>query len=261
MRVKTGISGLDSLMEGGFPKNSVNLISGAPGTGKSLLCTHYIYHGALNGEPGIYITFEQSVSDVIANAKKIGMDLKPLINKGLVKIVFMELTELERTMLDTSAFASVLKQEVSSMKAKRLVIDSFSSLINIFTLGQIGNKIESDVIEIADVKLIPLVIDEKPVVRTIVWNIVNSLKKIRCTTLMTSELSSDSKWLSRDTISEFLVDGIITLSRLRIGGEVFGSLEVVKMRKTNNKRGLFEYKISPKGITVSKERGASVPLK
>ncbi|MDI6806700.1 MAG: ATPase domain-containing protein, partial [Candidatus Aenigmarchaeota archaeon] len=54
-RIKSGINGLDKLIEGGFPEGSVILVSGAPGTGKTLFGLQFIYQGAKANEPGVYV--------------------------------------------------------------------------------------------------------------------------------------------------------------------------------------------------------------
>ena len=63
MRVKTGINGLDELIEGGFPEKSTILVSGTPGTGKTLFCLQYIHKGLELGESGIYITLEENLKN------------------------------------------------------------------------------------------------------------------------------------------------------------------------------------------------------
>jgi len=249
-RVKSGIPGLDKLTEGGFPKNSIVLISGAPGTGKSILCMQYIYSGAKAGEPGIYVTFEQSEKDLISNGKKVGIDFAPLIKQGKMKVMHINLGTFEQSMLDVEDLMDTIKGEVKAMKAKRLVIDSLSSLINTFTLGYLGRKSESDTVEIGNTKLIPLVIDEKPISRTIVWNAINDLKGTGCTACVTSELSSESKWLSRDTVSEFAVDGILKVEAEAVGKKLQRNIVLVKMRSTKIDGGRHSMDITSKGIKM-----------
>ena len=248
-RVKTGISGLDELIEGGFPENSVTLISGAPGTGKSILCLQFVYYGAKNDEPGLYITFEQSEKELMRSAKKVGLNLEPLIEEKKLKIMYINLGSFEQSLVDVDDLMNTIKDEVNEIKAKRLVIDSLSSLINIFTLGHIGKKMKSDVIEIGDTKLIPLIINEKPIIRTIVWNVLNELKKTGCTCLVTSETPSESKWFSRDTISEFIVDGVISLHWIP-GEESFRTLTIPKMRETKQGSEIYSMEITNKGIVI-----------
>ena len=74
-RIKSGIKGFDSLISGGFPKRSSVLIAGACGTGKSILTMQFIYYGAMNDEPGVFITLEQKPENVIQVMKNFGWDI------------------------------------------------------------------------------------------------------------------------------------------------------------------------------------------
>jgi KaiC/GvpD/RAD55 family RecA-like ATPase len=65
-RVKTGIPGLDGLIEGGFPRGSTIVVSGTAGSGKSIFGMNFISEGCENGEKCLYLTVEQS-PDRIAN--------------------------------------------------------------------------------------------------------------------------------------------------------------------------------------------------
>ena len=88
-RIKTGISGLDQVLKGGLRKNSNILITGAPGTGKTILALQFIYYGAKDSnENGIFITTEDNLDDLRKNASNLGMDFKSLENKG--KIFFVQ---------------------------------------------------------------------------------------------------------------------------------------------------------------------------
>ena len=249
-RVGTGIPGLDKLMDGGFPVNSVVLVSGAPGTGKSILCMQFLYHGARNNEPGLYVTFEQTEKELIDNAKEVGFDFEPLIRKGKLKVMHINLGMFEQAMVDVDDLMKTIAGEVKRMKAKRLVIDSLSSLINVFTLGHLGKKVESDIVEIGKIKLIPLVINEKPIVRTIIWNVIDGLKKTGCTCLATSELIEGQKGFSRDSISEFECDGIILLQHITSGGGANRTLNVIKMRKTKIDDRIYPIEITNEGIVL-----------
>jgi circadian clock protein KaiC len=241
---------MDRLIGGGLPRNSISLVSGAPGTGKSLLCLQFIYQGALKGEPGLYVTLEQSEKDLLENAAKIGISLAPLIKKGKVSVLSLDLGTLERSMVDSDDFTGHIRDVIKQLNAKRLVIDSLSSSINMLMLGNLGGKTESDIVELGNTKLIPLVINERPLVRTIVWNIVRGLKKTGCTSLITSETPAQSRWLSRDTISEFLADGVIILRKESVGRELNRSITVEKMRNTALSGGTFGMDITGKGIKV-----------
>jgi circadian clock protein KaiC len=73
-RVSTGILGLDSLLEGGLPKGFTAIVAGNSGTGKTILCSHFLYEGLTKDESGIYISFAESKTQFYINSEMIGMD-------------------------------------------------------------------------------------------------------------------------------------------------------------------------------------------
>src|SRR3989338_1154034 len=96
IRLKTGIPGLDELIEGGFPEGSSILLSGAAGTGKSIFCLQYLYYGAKElGEPGVYITLEEGPHNLWWNMQRFKWDLLPLERDNLLKIYKFEPGEEE----------------------------------------------------------------------------------------------------------------------------------------------------------------------
>ena len=76
VRVETGIPGLDKLLTGGFVKNSIILLSGASGTGKTIFGSQFIWRGLLKGENGIYLSFEEPSEDILTSAYQLGMDFE-----------------------------------------------------------------------------------------------------------------------------------------------------------------------------------------
>src|SRR3989338_7547456 len=75
-RLKTGIIGFDQLIEGGLPQNSLVLLAGATGTGKSTFAMNFLMEGLKNGEPGVYITLEDQVSETIKQMQQFGWDVE-----------------------------------------------------------------------------------------------------------------------------------------------------------------------------------------
>jgi KaiC/GvpD/RAD55 family RecA-like ATPase len=73
-RIKTGIRGLDELIQGGFPKGSNIVVTGAPGSGKSIFGMSFIAEGCKNGEKCLYITVEQTPDDIVDQAFQFGWD-------------------------------------------------------------------------------------------------------------------------------------------------------------------------------------------
>ncbi|MEM4939053.1 MAG: ATPase domain-containing protein, partial [Sulfolobales archaeon] len=76
VRVGFGIKLLDDGLEGGIPKGNWVVITGEPGTGKSILCMHYAYAGLMSGDPVIYVTTEAEFRDVVRQARQFNMDFE-----------------------------------------------------------------------------------------------------------------------------------------------------------------------------------------
>ena len=86
-KTPTGVEGLDVILYGGLPIGRTTLISGGPGTGKTVLAMECLYRGARDGEPGVFFSFEESVEQLRANALSMGMDLAALEESGRLRVV------------------------------------------------------------------------------------------------------------------------------------------------------------------------------
>jgi len=181
-RVPSGIDGLDAVIEGGFPRGSLILVAGNPGTGKTVFSAQFLYRGAVDyGENGVYVTFAEGKNALIDYMRRFGMDFEELEKKGKVRVLDM-LTVKESSISDV---LNRIVEEVVSLKAKRLVIDSFSALAQAFK-----EKIEARII-----------------LHTILGKIV---KSTGCTTILIVEIpyAKESMGLG---IEEFMADGILLL--------------------------------------------------
>jgi len=90
-RAKTGILHLDELIEGGFPKNELVLLAGYAGTGKTIFCTEFIYHGAVEyNEKGVYAVLEEDFSTLKRNMGRLGYDLERLETENRIQIIDVE---------------------------------------------------------------------------------------------------------------------------------------------------------------------------
>jgi KaiC/GvpD/RAD55 family RecA-like ATPase len=81
-RVKTGIKGLDELLLGGFPKESITLISGPPGSGKSIFCYQFIAKGIEEGDKCLYLTLDKKIEGLLVQAAELGITFDSAIEKG-----------------------------------------------------------------------------------------------------------------------------------------------------------------------------------
>ncbi|HIE31924.1 MAG TPA: circadian clock protein KaiC, partial [Methanosarcinales archaeon] len=87
-RVFTGIQGLDDLTSGGFISGDIVLVTGGPGCGKTTLGLQYLYRGAIDyGEPGIFVTLDESPARMIRNAWQFGWDIERLIKENKMRVI------------------------------------------------------------------------------------------------------------------------------------------------------------------------------
>jgi len=122
--IKTCIPGLDDAIPG-FPRGGVILVSGKPGSGKTIMGMTFIYRGALEaGEPGIYVSVYESRERFLQLAKRLGMDFEKLEEKGLFKHVWIP---VPMEAAATTAINIIIDQ-VERTGAKRIVIDSITAL-------------------------------------------------------------------------------------------------------------------------------------
>ena len=99
-RVPSGIEGLDAVIEGGFPRGSLILVAGNPGTGKTVFSAQFLYRGAVDyGENGVYVTLAEGKNAFIDYIRRFGMDFEELEKEGKVRILDM-LTVKESSVSD-----------------------------------------------------------------------------------------------------------------------------------------------------------------
>lgn len=228
-RIESGIPGLDKLIEGGFVRNSVNLVAGQTGTGKTLMCMQYLLHGLKKGENGLYITLEQKEDEILQDVGRFGWDVE---FQKYIKAGKLLLSPLEPTGMRELTTATV--NYVKKINAKRFVLDSLS----IATMGwKIG---EMDVTKI----------------RAEVFAFIRSLKNLGVTSLLITEIpETDVKALSRFGFEEFLADGIIKLNYLGIGEAAYNNVEIRKMRRTAHAKGNFSIEFAKDGLKIFVEKG------
>jgi KaiC/GvpD/RAD55 family RecA-like ATPase len=221
-RVSTGIDGLDSLIEGGFPSGSLVLLAGNPGTGKTVFSMQFLYKGAEDyGENGIYVSFAENEDTIIHNISRLfGHDLRKK-EKGDGKVKILDFTTVTEKGLST--ILEIILEEVTRLKTKRLVIDSFSAMAQAFK-----EPIET---------------------RIIIHNILGKLvRQLGCTTLMIVEVPTGSEKIGI-SIEEFVADGVIVLRRDDYDGRLIREIEIPKLRGTKIEQQKFLFTLN-KGFQV-----------
>ncbi len=246
-RVKSGIKGFDELVGGGIPEQSVLLISGTAGTGKTILALQYLVNGAMKfKEKGVLITFEETDHKIEQQALEFGWDLEDLEKKGQMKIISIAKYSLGDTFTQ-------LQKVLQEFKPKRLVIDSLT-YIDLYAQGltrlvDFESTPQEEEIHGTKLNQTPLEWNQL-VIRKIILDLVRLLQKHNVTAIVTSELSQDSKWLSRDTFSEFICDGVVILKNVTLGKDIQRTLEVKKLRNTEIVGGIQSIDFTKKGIEI-----------
>ncbi|HET7204268.1 MAG TPA: circadian clock protein KaiC [Steroidobacteraceae bacterium] len=133
-KASTGIAGLDEILIGGLPRDRTTLVGGGPGSGKTLLGVEFLYRGALAGEPGILLTFEERPESIRRNALTLGWDLAALERDGRLRILDGNLPTNIVTSgeFDIRGVLAILAGQVRDLGARRLVIDAADLLLRLF---------------------------------------------------------------------------------------------------------------------------------
>ncbi|MGV8131323.1 MAG: RAD55 family ATPase [Candidatus Pacearchaeota archaeon] len=221
VRIPSGIKGFDKLIEGGFEKNSTNLLVGGPGSGKTILATQFIVEGLKNGESCLYITFEESKQSFYHNMKRFSWQLEEYEKKGL--FTFLNYTPGKvKSMLEEGG--GIIESIIINNKITRLVIDSMTSFTLLF----------EDELEKREASL----------------DLFNMIKKWNCTSLITFEGSPEGEHKVYRAL-EFESDSIILMQFIRkiVSRERY--IEILKMRGTNHSKGLYRFSMTKKGVELS----------
>ena len=225
---KTGVEGLDEILNGGIVNNSTTLVSGNPGAGKSILGLQYIYNGVeLFDEKGIYLSFEEDKKDLREAAESIGFEnWQTHVDSGDIKIYDKQVLLREN---DFSSSLELLLGDLNDAQYERLVLDSLT--------------------------MFQLFFEEEREQRTYLLKFTDILSENNLTTLMTNE--QGTVFPETDIgLENFLTDGNIFLLQTPTDSGVNRYLWVAKMRKKNIDTDIFPMDITQGGITVHKNASA-----
>lgn len=130
----TRIQGLDEILHGGLPAGRTTLLSGGPGSGKSLLALEFLYRAALEGEPGVFVSFEESQEGIRRNARSLGWDLGSLEEHGML---FLMEGRVDPEAVVSGGFnimglMALIEAKTRDMGARRVVIDALDILTGLF---------------------------------------------------------------------------------------------------------------------------------
>jgi circadian clock protein KaiC len=212
----TGISGLDEVTGGGLPKGRPTLVCGPAGCGKTLLAMEFLVRGIREfEEPGVFIAFEESASDLVANVASLGFDLEQLQLDGQLAIDHIHAIGPEGLFLR-------LAEAVDSVGAKRVVIDTIDTLF-----GEFSNSAAL----------------RSELRRLFAW-----LKQREVTAVITGERGNGT--LTRHGIEEYVSDCVIVLDHRVIEQTSTRRLRILKYRGSLHGTNEYPFFIGESGVSV-----------
>ncbi|PUA31195.1 MAG: KaiC domain-containing protein [Candidatus Terraquivivens tikiterensis] len=220
-RLRTGVEGIDELLEGGIPEEFLVAVTGEPGCGKTIFSIHFINQGVIEGDKCIYVTTEESRESIVKQAAQFGMDFSGAIAEGKLIVIDALMGKDDRWSLqglDLEALVGKIieaKKELGYGRA-RVAIDSLSAFW----------------------------LDKPAMARRYSYFVKKVLSKWNFTILAVSQYAITTAESFGWGI-EHIADGIIRFRRLLKGGELRRFVIVEKMRQTNHSRYLHEVDIKP----------------
>ncbi len=237
-RVPSGIKGLDELLGGGFPEGRCILLVGSPGAGKTTFALQYLYHGAVRGETGLYVSLDEQPDLVKQNLASYNWDIDGMEKKG--KLLFMDASGLRRTKARETGLGG---QPDSGLTE---VVD-FPELIKTITKVVEGESVQR--IALDPITSLMLRYVEELRKRRATISFFDALADSGSTSLITSELKT-SLMDRRFQLEEFLSHGVVLLHTLLHEGNIVRAVQIEKMRGISHDTQIRPYQFGSTGIEV-----------
>ncbi len=228
-KVPSGIPGLDLVSKGGLPSARSVVVAGTSGSGKTVFGAQFLSAGIKDmGEPGVFVTCEESPDDIRANVASFGWDVARWEKDGTWRFVdaSRQLNDVPVRAggYDLTALLARIEDAVARVGAKRVVVDSLDALFSRFE-GDAAFRHE-------------------------LHRVIGLLNSLGVTTVLTAERDSDYGANSRRGVEECVADNLILLRNVLSSERRRRTLEIVKFRGSTHDKGEFGFSITPKGISV-----------
>jgi circadian clock protein KaiC len=222
----TGIQGLDEITGGGLPRGRPTLVCGSAGCGKTLLAAEFLVRGVVQfGEPGVFMAFEETETELKANVASLGFDLAGLIRRKKIVIdyVHIERSEVQESgEYDLEGLFVRLGHAIDSIGAKRVVLDTLEALF-----ASLPNE---------------------AILRAELRRLFRWLKDKGVTAVITAERGREQ--LTRHGLEEYVSDCVILLDHRVYDQIATRHLRVVKYRGALHGTNEFPFLIGDTGISV-----------
>jgi len=226
-RLRTGVEGIDRLIQGGIPEGFFVAVTGEPGCGKTIFSIHFIYQGVIDGDKSIYVTTEESRESIIRQASQFSMDFKKAIDEGKLIVIDALMGREDKWSLQSLDIEALVGKIIEAKKElgygrARVAIDSISAFW----------------------------LDKPAMARRYSYYVKKVLSKWNFTTIAVSQYAISTSEAFGWGI-EHIADGIIRFRRAVRSGELKRFIIIEKMRQTNHDRYLHEIDVvDGRGLTI-----------
>jgi circadian clock protein KaiC len=220
--LETGIPGLDALAFGGLPRRRTTLLTGTPGSGKTVFAAQFLAAGVHSfGQPGVMVSLEEPAEELLTNMGSFDWDMAGLVDRGQIAMIDATDRGDEWVMgrFDFGGLSARIERAVKQVDAERLVIDPLDGLFVGF-----GDPSE---------------------VRRALHGMARALRPLAVTTVLTAERAQENRSLTRFGVEEFVADNLVVLRNTLSEERRRRTLEVVKFRGYQHRKGEFPFIIDP----------------
>jgi KaiC/GvpD/RAD55 family RecA-like ATPase len=225
LRIKSGVAGIDAMIEGGIPKNSIACVSGPAGVGKSIFALQFALEGAKSGEKSFYLNLEEPLENIRKTISQMsfGKEFFSLEKKGLISIICLSYSEFEKV------YPDLYKNIEKDKSIKRLIIDSFNCFFSYLKLEKFTDGTGYEI-------------------RRILSQSFSLFRKKDFTTLLVLENGSAYN-SDLNHYVEYMADGMLHFDYLSLG-TIERRVFIPKMRWTSQHDSSLMFEITRKGIVV-----------
>ena len=226
-KVPTQIAGLDQILEGGLPRGRTTLVCGGPGSGKTVLGLEFLCRGAMAGEPGVFVTFEERTEAIRMNARSMGWNLEALEKAGKIAIIEARMPgeEVRSGDFDIQGMLAIVGGHAKRIGAKRIVMDALDVLLRIYD----------------DLKR-----ERNELFRLHDWLTDRGLTSV----LSVKAHRDDGNHVSQYEFLDFMADCVIRLDHRVVGQVATRRLRVIKYRGSGFGTNEYPYVFGERGIVL-----------
>ncbi|MGA2787653.1 MAG: circadian clock protein KaiC [Verrucomicrobiota bacterium] len=218
-RIATGIPRLDAMLGGrGFFRGSSILLTGTPGTGKTIVAANFAQAACRRGERTLFFSFEESPNQIIRNTHSIGLRLEPFVQRGLLRF-----HAARPSLYGLEMHLATMFKEIATFQPRVVIIDPITSLMDSGTASEC---------------------------KAMVTRLVDYLKAGQVTTLFTSLTQAGHALQQSEASMSSLMDSWLLLQDFEGNGERNRVLYVLKARGMAHSNQVREFLISDRGIDL-----------